>query len=171
PGTYGGRRRSVWETKPYFEDHVLAVAELYVRLVEACREYAADLLAFYAEPACWRRFTGAGGEPVTLKPDAYVRVGVGDIERSAFVEVDLSTESPTTLHRKCLAFIAYWRAGLEQQHRGVFPAVLWLVPDERRQHRLLDVVRHLSHDAQHLFHVALLGDGPGLLTAPEGGGR
>ena len=70
PGTYGRRRRSVWETKPYFEDHVLAVAELYVRLVESCREHAADLLTFDAEPACWRRFTGAGGEPVTLKPDA-----------------------------------------------------------------------------------------------------
>src|SRR5581483_930394 len=129
-------------------------AELYVRLVESCREHAADLLTFDAEPACWRRFTGAGGEPVTLKPDAYVRVGVEDVERSAFVEVDLSTESPATLHRKCLAFIAYWRTGLEQQRHGVFPTVLWLVPDERRQQRLLDVVRHLSYDVHRLFHVA-----------------
>jgi hypothetical protein len=169
PGTYGRRRRSVWETKPYFEDHVLAVSELYVRVVEACRESASDLLAFDAEPACWRRFTGAGGEPITLKPDAYVSVGIGDIERSAFVEVDLSTESPTTLHRKCQTFVAYWRAGLEQQRHGVFPAVLWLVPDQNRQQRLLEVIRHLSHDVHHLFYVALLGDGSQLLTAPEGG--
>jgi hypothetical protein len=159
----------VWDTKPYFEDHVLAVTELYVRLTEACRKRAADLLAFDAEPACWRKFVGSGGEPVTLKPDAFVRVGVGEIERSAFVEVDLATESPATLQRKCLVFVSYWRAGLEQQRHGVFPLVLWLVPDEQRRQRLADVVRHLSHDVQHLFHVALLGDGPALLTAPEGG--
>lgn len=171
PGTFGRRRRSVWDTKPYFEDHVLGVTELYVRLVETCRERTADLLAFDAEPACWRRFIGAGGEPVTLKPDAYVRVGAGEIERSAFVEVDLATESPATLRRKCLAFVAYWRTDLEQQHRGVFPTVLWLVPDEQRRQRLADVVQHLAHDVQQLFHVALLSDGPALLTAPEGGDR
>ena len=169
PGTYGRRRRSVWDTKPHFEDHVLAVTELYIRLVEACRAHSADLLAFDAEPACWRTFTGAGGEPVTLKPDAFVRVGVGEIERSAFVEVDLATESPATLRRKCLVFVAYWRAGLEQQRHGVFPTVLWLVPDEQRRRRLAEVVRHLPHDVQHLFDVALLGDGPARLTAPEGG--
>lgn len=135
-GTYGRRRRSVWETKPYFQDHVLTVAELYVQLVEACRGGAADLLTFDAEPACWRRHSGAGGEPLMLKPDAYVQVGTGDIERSAFLEVDLATESPNTVHRKCLAFVAYWRSGIEQREHSVFPLVVWLVPDSRRLDRL-----------------------------------
>lgn len=171
PGTFGGRRRPVWDTKPYFQDHVLTVAEMYVRLIEQCREGDADFLVFDAEPACWRCHTGSGGESVTLKPDAYARIGIGDIERSAFIEIDLATESPRTIYRKCLAYVAYWRSGLEQHHRGVFPAVLWLVPDAARHQRLSAVVHHLPHDVTHLFSVALVNDGPMLLTTPEGGGQ
>ena len=100
---------------------MLAVSELYVGLVEAHRSGAAELLAFAAEPACWRSFAGQGGEVVTLKPDAFVQLGIGDIERSLFVEVDLSTESQPVIQRKCRVYAAYWRTGLEAQHRGVFP--------------------------------------------------
>jgi hypothetical protein len=170
-GTYGRRRRSIWETKPYFQDHVLAVAELCVQLIEACRNSAADLMAFEAEPACWRRHTGSGGELVTLKPDAYVRVGVGDIERSSFIEVDMATESPATIHRKCQAYVTYWLVGTEQQQHGVFPSVLWLVPDHHRAQRLTEVVRRLPIGMRTIFTVALLQNGPSLLTAPEGGGN
>lgn len=169
PGTYGGRRRSPWETKPYFADHVLAVSELHVRLVETSRTSGAELLTFEAEPACWRHYAGTGGEPLTLKPDAYVRIGVGDIERSTFVEADLATESPNTIKRKCQAFINYWHSGTEQERHGVFPGVLWLVPTEHRRERLAEVVRHLAHEAQALFTVACFDDGTALLTAPEGG--
>jgi hypothetical protein len=168
-GTYGRRRRNVWETKPYFQDHVLAVAELCVRLIEVCRGGNAELLAFDAEPACWRKHTGSGGDLLTLKPDAYVRVGIGEFERHAFVEVDLATESPNTIHRKCQAFVAYWRSGLEQHRHDVFPSVLWLVPDGQRLQRLTEVVRHLSQETHDLFSVALLVDGPKLLTTPGRG--
>lgn len=170
-GTYGGRRRSTWDTKPYFQDHVLAVAELAVGLVETCRFGTAELLTFNAEPACWRRYTGSGGESLTLKPDAYVHVAVGEIERVAFVEVDLATESPNTVHRKCQAFVSYWRTGAEQRIHDIFPLVLWLVPDAHRLHRIREAIRRLSTEAQALFAVGLLVDGPMLLTAPEGGGQ
>jgi hypothetical protein len=167
-GTYGRRRRRIWETKPYFENHVLMVAELHVRLVEAARSTEAELLAFDAEPACWRRFTGPGGELVTLKPDAYTRIGVRDVERSVFVEVDLATESPNTVQRKCQTFIAYWRMGLEQQRHGVFPLVLWLVPDEHRQHRLAEVIGRLAVEAQILFSVTLFDEATTMLLASDG---
>lgn len=168
-GPYEKRRRRTWETKPYFQDHVLAVAELYVRILEVTHKGGTEVLTFDAEPACWRRFMGTGGEPVILKPDAFVRVAVGDIERSAFVEVDLATESPNTVLRKCQVFATYWRSGVEQQRHGVFPRVLWLVPDERRRERLSDVVRHVSAEAQALFSVHCFWDGARLLTAPDGG--
>ena len=110
PGTYGRRRRSAWETKPYFQDHVLAVSELCVCLTETCRDGSAELVAFDGEPSCWRTYTGSGGEVAIVKPDAYVCVGVGEIERSTFVEIDLATESPNTVYRKCQAFVSYWRS-------------------------------------------------------------
>lgn len=165
-----GRRRRVWDAKPYFQDHVLAVAELYVRLVEIQGAGDAELLTFDGEPACWRRFTDSSGETTILKPDAYVRLGVGEFERSAFVEVDMASESLPTIQRKCRAFIAYWRTGLEQQREGVFPLVLWLVPDDQRRLRLVDVMGRLATEAQALFRVALHRDGPAVLMAiPEGG--
>jgi hypothetical protein len=160
------QRRTIWEAKPYFQDHLLAVAETYVRVVEICRTGQAELLTFDAEPACWRRFTGTGCEPITLKPDAFVRIGVGDYELATFVEIDLGTESLPTIRRKCQVYLRYWRSGLEQQRAGVFPRVLWLVPDQRRVDGVTSVLKRLSRtSADGLFTVATVEQGPALLTA------
>ncbi|WP_372451649.1 replication-relaxation family protein [Glycomyces salinus] len=167
-GPTGKRRRRVWETSPPHQRHVLAVAELYVQVVEASRGGDVELLAFDAEPACWRRFAGISGQTVTLKPDAYIRLGVRAVELVAFVEVDMGTESAPTIAKKCHTYISYWRSGIEQQAHDVFPAVLWLVEATRRAEQLADVIRHLPHDAQALFRVALLGDAIQLLSTEEG---
>jgi hypothetical protein len=155
-GPLGGRRRRVWEAKPYFQDHMLAVSELYVRLVEQHRLGQGDLLDYDAEPAAWRHFTGSGGELVVVKPDAYVRLGAGAIEHSSFIEVDLTTETLPTIQRKSQRYIDYWRSGMEQQWRGVFPKVVWLVQNEQRAERITSVTRKLASDAQALFDVGLL---------------
>lgn len=165
-GPAGGRRRRVWETKPYFQDHMLAVAELCVRLRELERDGLVEMQAFEGEPGCWRHFSGSGGELIILKPDAYVNLGFKHFERSAFVEVDLATESLPTIERKCLRFIAYWRSGIEQQLRGVFPLVMWLVPDEYRKKRIEHTIGRLAVEASGLFTVALAEDGPTLLSSP-----
>lgn len=165
-GPYGRRRRTVWETKPYFMQHVLSVAEVCVGLTETARDSAAELLTFDGEPAAWRRFTSGTGAAVTLKPDAYVRVGIGELERSAFVELDMASESLPTIERKCLTYIGYWRSGAEQRQHDVFPLVLWLVPNEARQHKLREVIQRLVAEAQHLFAIALHSEGPSMLTAP-----
>lgn len=70
------RTRSVIDRKPAFQDHLLAVNELYVGLRERQHDSAVELLDFEAEPACWRGFPGIGGQLTTLKPDAFVRLGV-----------------------------------------------------------------------------------------------
>lgn len=162
-GPAGGKRRRVWDTKPYFQDHMLTTAELYVQLVEQHREGAADLLAFDAEPSAWRHFTGPGGELVVVKPDAYVRLGTAAVERSAFVEVDMTTEGLPTVHKKNARYVDYWRSGVEQQLRGVFPKVIWLVQTEQRQERIAGVIQKLATDAQALFEVGRLQAGAGLL--------
>jgi hypothetical protein len=169
------RGRLLWQTKPYFQDHLLAVSEVYVRVVETCRRGEAELLGFDAEPACWRTFTGSGGQAITLKPDAQVRVAADDFELSSFVEVDLGTESLPTISRKCQVYLSYWSSGLEQQRSGVFPRVVWLVPDERRKDGIARVVRRLGSHGQQLCTVVLMKDGPSSLTAvpsplPEGAG-
>jgi hypothetical protein len=172
-GTDHARRRRVWETKPYFQDHMLAVSGLYVALVQAQRTHPdIEVLSFGAEPAAWRRFTGVGGELVILKPDAVAQVGIGDLVLTAFVEADLGTESLPTIYGKCLRYLAYWNSGLEQQRHGVFPLVVWLVPDDHRRNNIAQVIDRLSPDAARLFTVALFQDGPTVITtipgAPEG---
>jgi hypothetical protein len=160
----------VWEVSPSFEDHVLMVAEVYVWLTEAERAGRLELLDFEAEPGCWRRFPGAGGGMVTLKPDALVCLGVGDTERTAFVEVDLATESLPTIGRKCAAFVAYWRSGMEQRRHGVFPAVVWLTTNARRAEQIAGVVQRLPAEAQALFRVALLTETVATLAGTGGAG-
>ncbi|MFF2534473.1 replication-relaxation family protein [Streptomyces cyaneofuscatus] len=162
-GPLGGKRRRVWESKPYFQDHMLEVAELYVQLVEQHRLGQGDLLAYDAEPAAWRHFTGPGGELVVVKPDAYVRIGTAAVERSSFIEVDMTTETLPTIQRKSQRYIDYWRSGMEQQRHGVFPKVVWLVQNEHRAERIAGVIKKLSRDAQKLFAVGLLGNSARLL--------
>lgn len=152
-GPLGGRRRATGATKPAFQDHVLAVAELYVQLVEIARAGIAELLAFEAEPGCWRYFTGIGGQRLVLKPDAAIQLGLADVELSAFVELDLGTESLPTIQRKCQRYVAYWQTGQEQQAHGVFPRVWWLVPTEPRRQGIAGVVNRLAREAQALFTV------------------
>ncbi len=169
-GIFGGRRRRLWETRPYFQDHMLAVSELYVRLVEADRRHHLELLDFEGEPRCWRYMSGPGGEVVPIKPDAFVRVASGDFEHRAFAEVDLGTESLPTIVRKSQRYIDYWQSGEEQRLHGVFPKIVWLVPDDRRQVGIEKALGRLALEAQDLFTVGLLEDGPRVL-APAAGAR
>jgi len=154
---------------PSFQDHVLAVAETNVTLVDAERSGRIELLQFEAEPPCWRSFSGPGGQTVLLKPDAYLRLAIGELEHSAFVEVDLGTESAPTIARKCGVYAAYWRTGLEQGRRGVFPMVLWLVRDTARRARIATVVAGLPAEVRALFRVALITHVVEAITDAKGG--
>ncbi|MFL6136716.1 MAG: replication-relaxation family protein [Frankiaceae bacterium] len=141
PGPAGrGRQRRPWTPGLPFLRHSLAVTETYVRLVEAERRGACELLDWVGEPGCWRRFTAAGGPPAVLKPDALVRLALGDYVDAWFLEADRGTESPATLVRKLDAYRAYWTSGREQATNGVFPRILWLVPDAARA----ELVRELA---------------------------
>lgn len=168
------RRHRLREPSPLFQDHLLAVAELYTQLVEAARAGQMELLEFSAEPSCWRSFTGQGAESVVLKPDAFVRLVTGGYELSAFVEVDLVTENLTRIAAKLGLYIRYWHDGTEQHRHGVFPRVWWLVPDTVRRDALARQVGRLPDDEQALFAVGLLADATDRLTEipnHEGGAR
>lgn len=148
------RSRGAYEPSVAWTAHTLAVTDLYVRLREAERAGRAELLAFDAEPACWRRFARLGGAAGMLKPDAYIRLGVGEFEDSFFAEVDLGSERRGQLTRQHHIYGEYFRSGVEQTLAGVFPSVLWIVPDARRVALLQDIHRGLPEQTRRLFTVA-----------------
>ncbi len=57
-----------------------------------------------------------------------------------FIEIDCDTETVARVVDKCERYIHYGRSGAEQKQTGVFPHVVWIVPDEKRKN---SVVRHL----------------------------
>jgi hypothetical protein len=149
------RRQRPWSVGMTFLAHTLAISELYAQLVEADRAGALELADFATEPNCWRSFTGVGGARTVLKPDAFVSTRLGRFEDSWFIEVDRGTESTTTLTRKCDRYRHYWQSGAEQARTGVFPKVLWLVPDERRYAALINVFGRQPAESWQLHAVAL----------------
>ena len=142
-----------------FLAHRLAVSELYVRLREATVDaeradatnddaatipLSLELLDFVAEPGCWRQFVGDHGRTETLKPDAALRIGLGEFEEAWFVELDMGTESGTAIHIKADRYGRYFRTGREQAESGLFPRVLWVAPDDTRARQLTAIVRRLQ---------------------------
>lgn len=149
----GRRRRRPWEPSAHFVDHILEVAEIYVTLREHERlDTSVEVLTFETEPSCWRRFSWQHHQ-VTLKPDAFVRLGVGDFEQVSFVEVDRGTEHGPTLKRKLAAYTAAFDAGVEQRDQVAFPNVLWIVPDQRRVNQLAQLIDRLPERHCALFTV------------------
>lgn len=144
--------------------HRLAVSELYVQLRLADRGGELDLLRFAAEPDCWRRWLDSFGGTAVLKPDAFVRVGVGAYEDRCFVEVDLATESRSVIADKLRRYLDYFRSGHEQAAHGVFPRVVWLTNSETRRAVLVGVVGRLPAEHWSLFTVALVDRALGALS-------
>lgn len=147
------RSRAASEPSVAWTAHRLAVSDLYVMLRQAEREGRIELLAFDGEPAAWRRYTRLGGAPGVLKPDAFIRLGVGEYEDSFFAEVDLGSERRGQLLRQHRAYGEYFRSGVEQSNTGIFPAVVWIVPDAKRAALFEDIERGLPEQLQALFTI------------------
>lgn len=158
-GPAGGRhRRRPWTPSLSFLAHRLAVSEVYSGLAEAEQTGMVEVLDFDAEPLSWRRYASAHGGTAYVKPDAFVRLGVGELERAAFIEIDRATESRSTLTVKLRAYRQYWETGREQSRRGYFPRVVFAVPDEDRKAVLADLFDRQPEDTRPLWHVVLAAD-------------
>jgi hypothetical protein len=148
------RWRRSFEPGLLFVRHALAVAELHTGLIENDRSRSIELLELSAEPSCWRKYDGLGGQRLTLKPDSYARLGAGDYEDSYFIEVDRGTEGGRAIEAQLDRYVAYFGSGQEQAERGVFPKVLWLAPDDGRVAVILGSVFGLTHGTRELFEVS-----------------
>jgi hypothetical protein len=148
--------------------HTLAVGELYVQLIEAQRWGSLELATFDAEPDCWRTYPGAWGTRLTLKPDAFVKVGAGDYAYHWLIEIDLASESLTTIERKTGRHLDYHRSGSALRSTGVAPRVAWIVPGETRAQAIESVLARLRPDDRKLFEVTTAAEAPGLLASGVG---
>jgi hypothetical protein len=148
------RSRSTYEPSIAWTAHTLAVSDLYVRLKLAERAGQVELLSFDAEPACWRRYTRLAGMAGCLKPDAFVRLGIDEYEDAFFIEIDMGSERRGQLTRQHHVYVEHFRSGAEQTLHGIYPAVLWLVPDEKRAELLSDIQRRLPEPNRRPFMVA-----------------
>ncbi len=161
-----------------FVTHAVAVTDCYVALKRLEAEKRLEILAFETEPDCWRSFAGPGGFIRLLKPDAFVVTASGDWEDRWLIEVDRASESRARLRTKIDAHIAYFTSGREQAETGVFPKIVWVVPDVHRQTVIIDVLGSLPADYWQLFAVCtddafgdLMLQGAGDVEGGEGGSQ
>lgn len=124
-------RRKFAEPGTTFVAHTLAVADVAVEVLETARLGRYEVLEIQTEPGCWRPFQ-AGGSTLILKPDLLLVTADEETETHTFAEIDRGTEHMPAVRRKCDVYQRYYRDGGEERLRGLFPAVVWVVPDEPR---------------------------------------
>ncbi|MCW6677486.1 replication-relaxation family protein [Aerococcaceae bacterium NML180378] len=148
-------RNRYYPTQHHVE-HTLAVTELFVQLKELERQSHVTVLAFQFEPKSWRSYANRLAEIRHLKPDAYVVVALGEFEDSYFLELDRSSESLNRVVNTCKKYIHYYHSGIEQRERDIFPFVVWVVPDIKRQKAIQSAIDEALHQFQALFTVITL---------------
>jgi hypothetical protein len=94
---------------------------------------------------------------VLLTPDAYVDLVHHGQKLTSWLEVDRGTEHLDKIQEKCER---YWKAFTSGQWEGVYPYVLFVVPDERRADAIQRVFRAGPAEARQLFSVCTVGEFP-----------
>ena len=143
-----------YEPSTSFLDHTLAVAEVVITLQEISSNGRVVVLHFQLEPECWRSYLGPSGETRTLKPDLALVTRSSGFEDHWFIEVDRATEPPNRVIKKCLQYQEYLATGREQARVGLFPAIMWAVPNERRRDQLSRRLQGEAAIDPRLFTVA-----------------
>ena len=165
------RRQRPREVSTTFLDHLLAITEVRTSIEEAVRQEADTETTVALEPDCWRTALSPSGQPQLLRPDLAVTITSPAYEDRYLVEVDRATENPGRVIATC------WRY---QEHQaqasddGVFPLVVWLVPNNRRRHRLERAIAHSTGLLRDLFRVirldqlpTLIHGGPAAIPTPQ----
>ncbi len=147
-----GPRRRLNEPSAWFVDHTLAIADFWIGLAVHGRGGAWEMLEWQSEPSSWREVVTLGGT-LSLRPDLFVVLGIGDYEVRLFIEIDRGTEHMPAINRKCRLYNTYYKSGNEQRRDRVFPRVLWVTPDEQRAERLRTSVTADRRLTAGLFHI------------------
>ena len=154
------RRQRPREVSTTFLDHLLAITEVRTSIEEAVRQEADTEAAVALEPECWRTALSPSGQVQVLRPDLAVTITSPAYEDRYLIEVDRATENPGRVIATC------WRYQEHQAQAGdgdVFPLVVWLVPTDRRRHRLERAIAHSTGLLRDLFRVIRLDQLPTLI--------
>ena len=167
------RYKNKYEPTQHHVEHTLAITEIFVETLETVRNSEKlSLEIFSFEPNSWRSYQKLSGIGRTLKPDAYLELVNHDYEDYYFLEIDRSTESLARIVNTCKKYIEYYRSGIEQRQKEVFPYVLWVVPDDKRKLAVSKAIQKELYNFWELFTVITLEEYPDyikgeILNEPE----
>lgn len=154
------RFRNRYEPTAHHLEHTLGITQVYVELKKLERLGKIELEAFSFEPASHRSFAKFT-QNVILKPDAYTKLVVGNEEEFIFfLELDKDTESLNRIVNQCKKYIQYFNTGIEQRETGIFPQVVWVVPDRKRQTAIENRIQEEINSYWTLFEVINLEEFP-----------
>ncbi|MFC2316921.1 MAG: replication-relaxation family protein [Candidatus Saccharimonas sp.] len=156
--------------KPHYIKHQLAVNEinLYFQLI-AMKNTHLKLDEVAIEEKSWRKyFSYQNRVETSLRPDLFVVTYRGDSKISWFVEVDLASESACRVVEKCKVYVDYFiSVASDGDSKDIVPAVLWIVPTEKRRNIL---TKHIAQNMppaiqnQDIFIVATLPELNGIVA-------
>ena len=167
------RRQRSREVSTTFLDHLLAITEVRTSIEEAVRQEVDTEAAVALEPDCWRTRLGPSGQVQVLRPDLAVTITSPAYEDRYLIEVDRATENPGRVIATCWRYQEH-QAQASDGDDGVFPLVVWLVPNDRRRHRLERAIAHSTGLLRDLFRVirldqlpTLIHGGPAAIPTPQ----
>ena len=158
-------RQNNYEPTWHHLEHTLAISEIYVQLTELKNKHSIQSIdSFQFEPNCWRGWLDNHAGRMILKPDCYIEISLDNYLYNYFVEVDKNSESLTRIVNKSKQYIRYYNLNIEQKETGVFPLVLWVVPDEKRKLAIEQRIQKELQDYWELFQVITLDDFKDFMT-------
>ena len=161
--------RNTYEPTAHHPEHTLAVTEVYVKLKELEKQGSLEIDTFSFEPTCHRGFANFTHSFI-LKPDAFTHLALQNEELLLFVELDKDTESLNRIINQCKKYIKYFSTGIEQRlHDGVFPLVLWIVPNEKRRQNIKQRIQDELNSYWQLFDAITLDDFMSYILGGENG--
>lgn len=168
------RRQRPREVSTTFLDHLLAITEVRTSIEEAVRQQTDTEATVALEPDCWRTRLGPSGQVQVLRPDLAVTITSPAYEDRYLMEVDRATENPGRVIATCWRYQEHQATSVQASDRDVFPLVVWLVPTDRRRHRLERAIAHSTGLLRDLFRVirldqlpTLIHGGPAAIPTPQ----
>ena len=168
------RRQRPREASTTFLDHLLAITEVRTSIEEAVRQEVDTEAAVALEPDCWRTALSPSGQPQVLRPDLAVTITSPSYEDRYLMEVDRATENPGRVIATCWRYQEHQATTSQAGDGDVFPLVVWLVPNDRRRHRLERAIAHSTGLLRELFRVirldqlpTLIHGGPAAIPTPQ----
>ena len=141
-GKTNPRRFRPYEPSQLFLQHTLAVVDTYVQICDYIR-YEKDYMEIKdleIESEAVREYD-KDGRTKRIWPDLFIKLRNDRYTYYWYIEVDRGTEGMPEVLKKCWRYFEYYRTGRAQREYGVFPVVMWIVPDEARKNLMKRTIK------------------------------